>query len=312
MLNEVGKADIIILDGEGFDILAAIVAHKFRGVTLVLYLKGYFPAEYEEHISRRQGRAIHWFAMRHLIKSCAHIVYKSQWLQERYLTSPQLAVLNDKPSSAIHTGPDPFFHPANIEHSFKPDAETSLCYAGNFGYLGKAQGIILLLDAYSQILKSFPHLRLYICGDGKHRRLLTERVKQLDLGNSVVFTGKVGREELREYYRRSDIFVYPSFLDGGPRTVVEAQACGAPTIVTLGSGAAELVADGCSGIVCQPTVENLVDSIMYLIQNPQIRQTMAIQAVEHVRRNLSWEVTASKFNDVIASLGTRTVKANTP
>jgi len=73
-------------------------------------------------------------------------------------------------------------------------------------------------------------------------------------------------------------------------------------VVTNSSGAAELVADGVSGIICQPTIESLTESITYLINNPDVRHSMSIQAAEHIRHNLSWEVTAAKFNQVITSL----------
>jgi glycosyltransferase involved in cell wall biosynthesis len=302
-LKEARHTEVIILDGARYDRAVALMAHKVSDVPLVLYLKGHFPTEFEENINTSLGKAINWFFMSRLMKSCVHVIYVSRWLQEKYLNTPKIAIVKDKPSSVIHLGPDAFFHPANIQPDLQPDAEISLCYAGDFGYFDKARGIVLLLDAYSRLLKTFPHLRLYICGDGKHRHLLQERASQLNLNAKVVFTGRVSREELREYYRLADIFVYPSFLDGCPKTLLDAQACGAAAIVTGSSGAAELVMDGVSGIVCQPTVQSLVDAIVYLVQNPHIRQSMAIQAVEHMQHNLSWEVSAGKFNELLANWG---------
>ena len=240
--------------------------------------------------------------MSRLSNNCAHIVYKSHWLKDRYLNTPRLAMLRDKPSSVIYGSPDPFFYTPSAKSCPQSTEGLVLCHSGNFDYQDKAKGVLLLLDAYSQLLKPFPALRFYICGDGRHRHLLQERASQLNLGDQVTFTGKIGWEELREHYRRSDIFLYCSFLDGCPTTVLEAQAGGTPAIVTTGSGATELVADGVSGMVCQPTVASIVASTSYLIRNPAIRQSMAIQATEHIRNNLSWKNTAAKFNEVIASL----------
>ena len=301
-IKEASKPELIILDGAQYDREIAMLVHRIKGIPLVLYLGGYLPKEYEEDSSVSFSRVISWFVMSRLIDNCAHIVYKSQWLKDRYLNTPRLTIIKDKPCSVIHGSPDPFFYPASAKSYSKSSKELVLCHAGNFGYQDKAKGVLLLLDAYSQMLKSFPALRFYICGDGRHRHILQERASQLNLNGKVVFTGKIGWEELREHYRRADVFLYSSFLDGCPTTVLEAQACGTPAIVTTGSGAAELVADGISGIVCQPIVSSLVESITHLIQNPDIRQSMAIKATEHIRNNLSWKNTAAKFNEVIASL----------
>jgi 1,4-alpha-glucan branching enzyme len=168
--------------------------------------------------------------------------------------------------------------------------------------LDKVKGVLLLLDTYAQLVTDFPDVRLYICGGGRHRHLIESKINELKLRDKVILTGKVGWGELREYYHRAYIFVYPSFLDCSPQTVKEAQACGAPAVVTDSSGAAELVVDGRTGIVCRPTVESLVDSISYLLKNPEIRHSMSVQAAEHIQHNLSWEATAAKFNEVIASL----------
>jgi len=305
VFREANKSQLIILDGSQYDRTVALLVHKMKGIPLVLYLGGYFPTEYEEYANssfRRVTRAIDWFIMTRLIQNCAHIVYKVEWLKDRFLNTPRLAILKDKPSSVIYGSPDPFFHPVSIKSFSQSNRELVLCHAGHFNYRDKVKGIVLLLDAYSQVLKSFPHLRFYICGDGRYRHFLQQRASQLNLDDKVMFTGKIGWGELREYYRRSDIFLYSSFLDGCPTTVLEAQACGLPAIVTYGSGAAELVIDGVSGIVCQPTVESLAESLSYLIQNPSIRHSMATQAVEHIQNDLSWKNGAAKFNEVIAGL----------
>ena len=306
--REASKCQLIILDGTFYDTLVARTIRKLKGVPLVLYLRGYFPVEVKEDANNKAAQKLSWLLKSHLIKNSAHIVYVSQWLRDKYLNNPRLStLLKDKPSTIIHLAPDLFFHPGSTETYLKPGKELILCYAGKFSYLDKVKGILLLFDAYDKLLKTFLGLRLCICADGRHRQLIEERINELNLGDKVVLTGKVGWSELREYYRRAYIFVYPSFLDCSPKTVKEAQACGAPAVVTNSSGAAELIVNGVTGIVCQPTVESLVESITYLINNPDVRHSMSIQAAEHIRHNLSWEVTAAKFNEVITSLNHSTI-----
>jgi len=301
--REANKCQLIILDGTFYDALVARAIRKLKGVPLVLYLRGYFPVEVKENTSNKAVQKLSWLLQSRLIRNSAHVIYVSQWLKDKYLNNPRLStLLRDKPSTIIHLTPDLFFHPGSAESYLKPSEELILCYAGKFSYLDKVKGILLLLDAYAQVLKVSPDICLYICAGGMHRHLIEEKISELNLRDKVVLTGEVGWSELREYYRRAYIFVYPSFLDCSPKTVKEAQACGAPAVVTNSSGAAELIVNGVTGIVCQPTTESLAESITYLINNPDVRHSMSIQAAEHIRHNLSWEVTAAKFNQVIASL----------
>lgn len=296
------KSQFIILDGSYFDMKMALAAHYIKHMRLILYLKGYIPAEYKEYPPSLWKNSVRQLEIKLLLSSSVHIVYVSNWLKEQYMVNPELSVVRKKPSSVIYLGPDPFFYPQNTRANPNYEAEKTLCYAGVFTYFDKARGVLLLLDAYSQVLQAFPQIRLYICGDGKYKPMLEEKAKELNLGDRVVFKGKVGQEELREYYRRSYAFVYSSFLDGCPKTVLNAQTCGLPAIVTRSSGAAELISDGKSGIVCQPNVKDLTEAILHLLRNPEVRRCMATQAVEHMSRNMIWEAAGASFHKIITSL----------
>jgi len=99
--REASKYQLIIFDGALYDTVVALMAHRLKGIPLVLYLKGYFPAEQEENANKNLQKFSGWLKS-HLIKSSSHIVYVSQWLRDKYLNHPKLAMLKDKPSTIIH------------------------------------------------------------------------------------------------------------------------------------------------------------------------------------------------------------------
>ncbi|MGR7026292.1 glycosyltransferase [Geodermatophilus sp. URMC 62] len=89
-------------------------------------------------------------------------------------------------------------------------------------------------------------VRLVVAGDGPARPVL-ERMA----GRRVDVVGEVGREELRELYRRCAAVVVPGEEDVG-RAAVEAQACGTPVLALAAGGALETVVDGISGRLWRP------------------------------------------------------------
>ena len=56
-------------------------------------------------------------------------------------------------------------------------------------------------------------------------------------------------DELVAYYAASDCFVFPSYREGFPNTVLEAGAMGLPSIVTDINGSREIIVNGKNGII---------------------------------------------------------------
>ena len=102
----------------------------------------------------------------------------------------------------------------------------------HFSYVGRVsrdKGLDSLLESYRAILREHPGTKLIIVGDGPYLQTLMEKARDLPL---VVFTGRVDQEKLPDFYRRADLFLFPSVTDTFGRAVLEAQACGLPAIVS--------------------------------------------------------------------------------
>ncbi len=79
-------------------------------------------------------------------------------------------------------------------------------------------------------------------------------------GPHVRFLGWLGREELREAYRRAAALLVPNVEDFGMVTV-EALACGTPAAGLTASGTADVVRSGREGVLAeQTTVDALVEA----------------------------------------------------
>jgi len=302
ILKEHGKHDVVIAENMLYDGLAGLILSKLDNIPLVLYIKGFFPTDYLDSPYHKILRGPGSYLTEQVITKSDCIIYVSQWLKDKYdeyFRKRRSSATRNKLWRIIHHAPRAFFLKNEKKETKKGDNNIVLCYAGNLNFRGKARGILLLFNAFKKLLNlSRSNIILYVVGDGKYRPLLERKIKQLKLDSRVLFTGKVSQTSLKTYFQTSDIFVYPSYNDACPTVVMEAQACGIPAIVTNSSGAAEIVEDEVTGLICRSTAGDLANSLLKLMENPS-KGEMGANAQKHMRYNLCWDVSAKLFNEVL-------------
>ena len=129
---------------------------------------------------------------------------------------------------------------------------------------GHAEGpwlVVSALEPYKRVdlaieaASSTGH-ELVVIGSGSQRQRLEQRA-----GASVRFLGRVSDEELRDWYARAHLLIFPQVEDFG-LTAIEAQACGLPVVARRDGGALETVIEGATGrFFGEPTVASLLQAI---------------------------------------------------
>ena len=96
--------------------------------------------------------------------------------------------------------------------------------------------------------------------------------------------GYLPNELLPEQFAEADVFASPSMGEGGPGFVyLEAMACGLPAIACRGTGAAEAIVDGVTGLlVDRNSVAELAGALRSLLVDADRRRAMGVAAREHV------------------------------
>jgi glycosyltransferase involved in cell wall biosynthesis len=131
-----------------------------------------------------------------------------------------------------------------------------------------------LLDAAAR----FPHVDFRLAGDGPLRPTLKDRIVRDRLSN-VALLGMLSSEELRQEYRSTDVFLFPSTWEGSPKVLLEAAACGLPSIIR-NVYAAETVVHGKTGFQAASD-EDLFSYLGILLSNPQLRKEFGQNARQH-------------------------------
>ena len=116
-------------------------------------------------------------------------------------------------------------------------------------------------------------IRLEILGDGPDRGRLERFIAAHDMGSWVRLPGRVTREELRDRYAASDIFVAPAPLESFGIAALEARTVGLPVVGRRGSGVQEFVKDGLNGYLATDD-EAMARSLAALVVDDGLRESM--------------------------------------
>ena len=130
------------------------------------------------------------------------------------------------------------------------------------GRISRDKNLDFLIDVYKSMLSGYPYLKLIIAGDGPQLGELKSRCSGLD---GVFFTGKVQQQMLPVMLSGSDIFVFPSITDTFGMSVLEAQSCGVPAVVSDTGGPQEIIIDKVTGLAARSNdLNEWVENISYL------------------------------------------------
>ena len=100
---------------------------------------------------------------------------------------------------------------------------------GHVGRFMSQKNHSFLLDIFNEIHKQNQNTVLMLVGKGELEDKIKEKIKALNLEDSVIFTGV--RSDIPALLSAMDVFVFPSFYEGMPNTVIEAQATGLPCLI---------------------------------------------------------------------------------
>ncbi|GET44052.1 glycosyltransferase family 4 protein [Microseira wollei] len=170
------------------------------------------------------------------------------------------------------------------------------------GRLVPYKGADMLIEAIGKLEGSIKEkILVKIVGDGSEKGSLEAKVQKLNLGEIVKFTGWVNQEETLVYYRKSDIFCFPSIREFGGAVVLEAMACGLPCIVANNGGIGEYVTEE-TGFKIEPIsrdylTQELTQKIHILVENEELRQKMSAKSIERVRE-FTWSEKAKKIVEI--------------
>lgn len=145
------------------------------------------------------------------------------------------------------------------------------------GRLKRDKGVIELASAFASISEGKNDLAL--CFVGPDEENIQDEIKSITLNcnNSILFVPYTEKPE--NYMIAADINCLPSYREGFGSTIIEAAACGLPTIGTRIYGITDAIVDGETGVLVEKgDVDSLASAMFSLAKDPSLRKNMGKSA----------------------------------
>lgn len=148
------------------------------------------------------------------------------------------------------------------------------------GRIVRDKGIDELCQAFDQLSGITP-VRLLLVGPYEDSlNPISQKSREIIEKNpDIEAVGAKSGDELLAYYAVSDCFVFPSYREGFPNTVLEAGAMGLPSIVTDINGSREIIIPHRNGVIIPPRNANaLFQAMLDMMRDKTARDCMAANA----------------------------------
>ena len=152
------------------------------------------------------------------------------------------------------------------------------------GRLVKEKGHIYLLESIERLDKSAIQLCHFIVGTGPLEEDIKRVIAEKKLSN-VILISALQQKTLFDLIKACHIVVIPSTSEGFPMVVGECMALGKPIVATKISGVVDMIDDGKEGLLIpSENVDALASVIQKMIDRPDLRDTLAINAKEKIKQ----------------------------
>lgn len=172
--------------------------------------------------------------------------------------------------------------------------------------LQEYKGHEYLLQAIRNLKSRGLDVTCSLIGDGPCRDAIEQRVRQLDLADSVSLLGRRTMSEVHNTVSRADLFVLASVttetgrVEGIPVALMEALALEVPCVATAVSGVGELIQHKESGIlVPERDARALANGIQYVIELPDRGAALARRGREAVVHGYDITANAEKLHTLL-------------
>lgn len=148
------------------------------------------------------------------------------------------------------------------------------------GVMTGQKGHDLLIRVLPGLLKENKDIMLVLVGYGAAMEHLKKMTLELNVSDSVVFTGKIRHEELQFYYNLADVFVFPTLrVEAGPLVIPESMACERPVIASRIGGIPTVIENYVDGILIDPgNLMELKEKILEVLGNKGFADTLGKNA----------------------------------
>jgi len=168
------------------------------------------------------------------------------------------------------------------------------------GLLNLRKGVQYLIQAWNKLNLPEEQTELLLVGNLAQDLKLV--LQNMPLKKNIIFYGSTSRENLRDLYGSSSVFVLPSVEDGFGMVMGEAMASGLPVICTTNTGGPDIITDQEHGfIIPAQDSDMLSEKIGWCYNNQETCKLMGKNGQEQIKK-FTWDAYGEKVYEIYKSI----------
>jgi glycosyltransferase involved in cell wall biosynthesis len=181
------------------------------------------------------------------------------------------------------------------------------------GIVSEAKGIMVLIEACAKLASRGVSFEVEIMGQWESPDFATHaqrRIEELTLGPQIRFLGVLTGEKKFEAFGRANVFCFPTHLqcETFGLVLLEAMACGLPTVATRWRGIPSIVDEGQTGFLFEPRDFNaMANRLATLAGDPSLRERMGRAGRAKFEREFTFAQHASRMRSALLETACDTV-----
>lgn len=162
------------------------------------------------------------------------------------------------------------------------------------GRLDTPKNPLMLLQVARNVIKCYPNVIFTIVGDGERYQECEEFIIDNGLKENIQLMG--WQNDVKPFYKSHHIFIMTSIYEAFVLIFLEAGFNHLPTIATNVEGIPEVIINNETGLLCNPNdVTKMTENVIFLIENPDIREKLGNNAYAYVTKNFSSAEMVQKY-----------------
>lgn len=225
---------------------------------------------------------------------------QKEFIEQRIFRGSKLQIIGKGSSNGINLD---YFNPNLYNKLFIENFRKKLeigqddivyCFVGRLAYY---KGINELIKAFEQLNNKYSNCKLLLVGPIEELNPLeSSSLNLLNSNDNIISVGH--QDDIRPYLAISNIFVFPSYREGFPQSLMQAAAMNLACIATDINGCNEIIENNTNGLLITPkSVEQIFRNCELLYLDTKLRECFARNA----RKNMEENYEQKKFWDQIAN-----------
>ena len=164
------------------------------------------------------------------------------------------------------------------------------------------KGVLDLIEAWNSINNTGWSLIIAGNGEKQYTKLIIDKVNNYKLHSKIKFTGYVTGKQKESLYRKSDLFILPTYSENFGLAIAEAMSYGIPVITTKAAPWSIIVKNNC-GWWIDIGLDSLSKAITHALNTPlKELQEKGINARRVISKYYTWSIVAPKIADTYKQL----------